>query len=103
MSNTDAKKFFEKALNYYKEKKFDLVEENFEAALELAPERVSILENLASIYYLNKKFKKSEETINKLNKLQIENDKLDEIKFYVLKKLEKFDELFIFLKKKKLF
>ena len=103
MANTDAKKFFEKALNYYKEKKFDLVEENFEAALELAPERVSILENLASIYYLNKKFKKSEEAINKLNKLQIENDKLDEIKFYVLKKLEKFDELFIFLKKKNYF
>ena len=97
------KKYFEKALNYYKEKKFDLVEENFEAALKFAPERVSILENLASIYFLNKKFKKSDEVINKLNNLGIVNDKLDEIKFYVLKKLEKFDELFIFLKKKNYF
>ena len=103
MGDSDAKKYFEKALNYYKEKKFDLVEENFEAALKFAPERVSILENLASIYFLNKKFKKSDEVINKLNNLGIVNDKLDEIKFYVLKKLEKFDELFIFLKKKNYF
>ena len=81
MGDSDAKKYFEKALNYYKEKKFDLVEENFEAALKFAPERVSILENLASIYFLNKKFKKSDEVINKLNNLGIVNDKLEEIKF----------------------
>ena len=50
MSEIDAKKLFKKALEYYKEEKFDLVEKNFEDALKLAPGRVSILENLASIF-----------------------------------------------------
>ena len=55
MSDKDAKIFFEKALKFFNEKKFDLVEKNFEEALKLAPGRVSILENLASIYFINKK------------------------------------------------
>ena len=42
MSDIDAKKFFEKALEYYKEKNFDLVEKNFEEAQKLAPNRTSI-------------------------------------------------------------
>ena len=58
MSDKDAKIFFEKALKFFNEKKFDLVEKNFEEALKLAPGRVSILENLASIYLINKKFVK---------------------------------------------
>ena len=100
MSEIEAKKFFNKALEYYKEKKFDLVEKNFEKALELFPNRVSILENLASIYYLNKKYKETESTLKKLEKLESKNQKLDELKFYVLKKLKKYDELIIFLKNK---
>ena len=54
MSDKDAKIFFEKALKFFNEKKFDLAEKNFEDALKLAPGRVSILENLASIYLINK-------------------------------------------------
>ena len=100
MSEIEAKKFFNKALEYYKEKKFDLVEKNFEKALELFPNRVSILENLASIYYINKKYKETEFTLKKLEKLESKNQKLDELKFYVLKKLKKYDELIIFLKNK---
>ena len=100
MSDIDAKKFFDKALEFYKVKKFDLVEENLEFALKLAPDRISILENLVSIYFLNKKFTKSKEVIDRLKELGVENNKIDEIKFYVLKKLSKFDELFLFLKKK---
>ena len=103
MGDSDAKKYFEKALNYYKEKKFDLVEENLELALKLAPDRISILENLVSIYFLNKKFTKSKKVIDRLKELGVENNKIDEIKFYVLKKLSKFDELFLFLKKKNYF
>lgn len=93
MSDIDAKKFFEKALGYYKEKKFNLAEKNFEEAKKLAPNRTSVLENLASIYFLNKKYKKSEEILSKLDELGFETDKLNEIKFYILKKLNKHEKL----------
>ena len=100
MSEIEAKNFFNKALEYYKEKKFDLVEVNFEKALELFPNRTSILENLASIYYINKKYKKADSTLLKLEKLGLKKEKFDKLKFYVLKKLKRYDELFIFLKNK---
>ena len=103
MSENEAKKFFEKAIENYNEKKFDLAEKNFESALNLSPSRISILENLASIYLLNKKFKKSEEVLNKLEKLSVDNIKLSEIKFYVLKNLNKHEELKKFLEKKNYF
>ena len=93
MSDIDAKKFFEKALGFYKEKKFNLAEKNFEEAKKLAPNRTSVLENLASIYFLNKKYKKSEEILSKLDELGFETDKLNEIKFYILKKLNKYEKL----------
>ena len=100
MSEIEAKKFFNKALEYYKQKKFNLVEENFEKALELFPDRESILKNLASIYFLNGKYKKTELTIDKFEKLGFKDKELDELKFNVLKKLKKYNELFIFLKDK---
>ena len=103
MSDNDAKIFFEKALKFFKEKKFDLVEKNFEDALKLAPGRVSILENLASIYLINKKFEKSENALIQLDKKGVNNDKLDEIKFYVLKNLKKNHDLENFLKEKNYF
>ena len=37
MSENEAKKFFEKAIENYNEKKFDLAEKNFESALNLSP------------------------------------------------------------------
>ena len=103
MSDIDAKIFFEKALQFFNEKKFDLVEKNFEDALKLAPGRVSILENLASIYLINKKFEKSENALIQLDKKGVNNDKLDEIKFYVLKNLKKNHDLENFLKEKNYF
>ena len=103
MSDKDAKIFFEKALKFFNEKKFDLVEKNFEDALKLAPGRVSILENLASIYLINKKFEKSENALIELDKKGVNNDKLDEIKFYVLKNLKKNRDLENFLKEKNYF
>ena len=103
MSDKDAKIFFEKALKFFNEKKFDLVEKNFEDALKLAPGRVSILENLASIYLINKKFEKSENALIELDKKGVNNDKLDEIKFYVLKNLKKNHDLENFLKEKNYF
>ena len=103
MSDKDAKIFFEKALKFFNEKKFDLAEKNFEDALKLAPGRVSILENLASIYLINKKFEKSENALIELDKKGVNNDKLDEIKFYVLKNLKKNHDLENFLKEKNYF
>ena len=103
MSDKDAKIFFEKALKFFNEKKFDLVEKNFEDALKLAPGRVSILENLASIYLINKKYEKSENALIQLDKKGVNNDKLDEIKFYVLKNLKKNHDLENFLKEKNYF
>ena len=103
MSENEAKKFFEKAIENYKEKKFDLAEKNFEAASNLLPNRISILENLVSIYFLNKKFEEAEQVLNKLDKLNVDNDKLSEIRFYVLKKLHKYEELHELLKKKNFF
>ena len=103
MSDKDAKIFFEKALKFFNEKKFDLVEKNFEDALKLAPGRVSILENLASIYLINKKYEKSENALIQLDKKGVSNDKLDEIKFYVLKNLKKNHDLENFLKEKNYF
>ena len=103
MSDNDAKKFFEKALDYYKEEKFDLVEKNFEEALRLAPNRISVLENLASVYFKNKKYKKAKKTLEHLDHLGIENDKLSELKFYILKKLHQFKELKNLLKQKRYF
>ncbi len=103
MSDNDAKKFFEKALGYYKEEKFDLVEKNFEEALKLAPNRISVLENLASVYFKNKKFKKAKKTLEHLDHLGIENDKISELKFYILKNLHQFEELKNLLKQKNYF
>ena len=103
MSENEAKKFFEKAIENYNEKKFDSAEKNFELALNLSPNRISILENLASIYFLNKKFEKAEQVLNKLEELSVDNNKLSEIKFYVLKKLDKYKELQELLKKKNYF
>ena len=103
MLEDEAIKFFEKAIENYNEKKFDSAEKNFELALNLSPNRISILENLASIYFLNKKFEKAEQVLNKLEELSVDNNKLSEIKFYVLKKLDKHKELQELLKKKNYF
>ena len=100
MLEDEAIKFFEKAIENYNEKKFDSAEKNFELALNLSPNRISILENLASIYFFNKKFEKAEQILNKLEELSVDNNKLSEIKFYVLKKLDKHKELQELLKKK---
>ena len=100
MPENEAKKFFEKAIGNYKNKKFDLAEKNFESALNLSPNRISILENLASIYFLNKKFNKADQVLTKLEEFSVDNNKLSEIKFYVLKKLNKHEELQELLKKK---
>ena len=53
MLDFNAKKLFEKGIEYFNDKKFMLAQDYFKRALELSPDRISILENLAVVYYLN--------------------------------------------------
>ena len=56
MPNIDAKELFDKGIEYFKQNQLSEAQENFEKALKLAPDRISILENLAIVYYSNKRF-----------------------------------------------
>ena len=96
MSEQEAKKFFDLGIKYFNEKKYFLAEKNFENALQLAPTRSSILDNLASVYFINSKYEKSLEIIDKLLKLNVKEKKIIDLKFKLLsilgetKKLQKF-------------
>lgn len=103
MSDEKAKKLFEKGTNFYKEKKLDLAQNSFEKALKYSPKRSSILKNLALIYFLNKNYKKSNEVLMKLEDQNIDDKDLNDLKFKVLKNLNKVDELKIFLDTKTTF
>ena len=93
MSETDAKKFFLEAIEHYKEKDFFLAEEKFEKALELSPNRISILENLAIVYFENNKYLKCEDTLNKIIDFGKDSKQIFILKFRALKKLDKTKEL----------
>ena len=75
MSEQEAKKFFDSGIKYFNEKKYPLAEKNFENALQLAPTRSSILDNLASVYFINSKYEKSLEIVDKLLKLNVKEKK----------------------------
>ena len=93
MSKLESKKIFEEGIEYFKKKNFFLAEEKFEKALKLYPNRVSILENLAVIYFINSRYHKSEDILNRLIKLGNDSIKVFDLKFKVLKKLNKLKEL----------
>ena len=103
MSDEKAKKLFEKGTNFYKEKKLDLAQNSFEEALKYSPKRSSILKNLALIYFLNKNYKKSNEVLIKLENQNIDDKDLNDLKFKVLKNLNKVNELKLFLDNKTTF
>ena len=93
MSDIESKFFFLKGIEHFNKKDFLLAENEFEKALELSPNRISILENLAKVYYINKSYNKSEKLLNKLIDLKKDSEEIFNLKFNVLKKLEKFKEL----------
>tara|TARA_B110000114_G_C14945798_1_gene338271 strand:+ start:140 stop:745 length:606 start_codon:yes stop_codon:yes gene_type:complete len=93
MSDIEAKILFEEGIKYFNEKNIYLAEEKFEKALILSPDRISILENLAKVYYLRKSYHKSENLLRKLIELGKDSLEIFNLKFKVLKKLEKFKEL----------
>ena len=93
MSEKEAKIFFDSGIKFFNEKNYILAEKNFEKALDLAPERISILENLASLYFINSKFEKSLEIINKLIDLKVKEKKIILLKYKILTILGKINEL----------
>lgn len=99
MSDEKAKKLFEKGINFYKEKKLDLAQDSFEEALKYSPDRPSILKNLALIHFFKKDYEKVNEILINLENQNIDDKELYELKFKVLKNLNKYDELNFFLDK----
>ena len=97
MCETDARKFFLEAIEHYKEKDFFLAEEKFEKALELSPNRISILENLAIVYFENNKYLKCEDTLNKIIDFGKDSKQIFILKFRALKKLDKTKELKLYI------
>ena len=93
MSEQEAKKFFDSGIKYFNEKKYPLAEKNFENALQLAPNRSSILDNLASVYFINSKYEKSLKIIDKLLKLNVKEKKIIYLKFKILSILGETKEL----------
>ena len=98
MSNQEAKIFFDLGVKYFKEKDYISAEKNFEKALNLAPKRLSILDNLASIYFINSKFEKSLTIINELFDLNVKEKKIIHLKYKVLRILGRIEELKKFYK-----
>ena len=93
MLEHESKKLFEEGIENFKKKDFLLAEEKFEKALKLYPDRISILENLAVVYFINNRYHKSEDLLNRLIELGFDSIKVFNLKFKVLKKLDKIKEL----------
>ena len=93
MSEQEAKKFFNSGVKFFNERNYVLAEKNFEEALNLVPGRLSILDNLASIYFINSKYEKSLEVIDKLLKLNVKEKKIIILKYKILTILGKTKEL----------
>ena len=100
MSDEKAKKYFEKGINFYKEKKIDLAQQNFEEALKYSPKRLSILKNLALIHFSKKNYEKVDKILREIENQNIDDKELDELRFKVLKNLNKSNQLKQFLDKK---
>ena len=73
MSDEKAKKYFEKGINFHKEKKIDLAQQSFEEALKYSPNRPSILKNLAIIHFYKKNYEKVDEILKKLENHSLKN------------------------------
>lgn len=103
MSDENAKKYFATGLKLYAEKQFDLAQKAFEEALALSPNRPSVLRNLALVYFINKNYLKANQVLEHLENFEQFDDDLNELKFKVLKNLNRLDELENFFIKNKNF
>ena len=95
----DLAELFEKGIEYFNAKELPLAEKYFEKALKLEPERISILENLALVYFSNEKFENSENILNKIIKLEKDSPRVFNLMLKALKKQDKIKELKLYLDK----
>ena len=93
MSEQEAKKLFDSGIKNFNNKNYFLAEKDFEKALELSPKRLSILDNLASIYFINSKFEKSLKLLDELLRLNVKEKKIIDLKYKNLAILGKTKEL----------
>ena len=84
---------FKKGLENLKNNNFDEAEEEFEKLNSLHPDNLGILNNLALIYFRNKKFFKSEKTLKKIIQLGKKDKNIIEFLILNLKKQDKIKEL----------
>ena len=91
------KNYFEKGIKYFSNKEFILAQEYFVKALELSPNRISILENLATVYYLNGNYFQAEIILDRMDKLDQSSSKIFDLMVKVLKKLGKIKKLKLYI------
>ena len=84
---------FKKGLENFKNNNLEQAEDEFEKLAVLHSDNLSILNNLALIYFQNKKFFKSEKTLKKIIKLGTKDKNIIEFLILVLKKQDKIKEL----------
>ena len=89
----NAKKLFENGIKEFNKKKFILAKQSFKDALEFAPERISILENLALVYFIINEFEDSEKILKKIKTLGGYTKKSFEMMINTLRKQGKISEL----------
>ena len=69
-----AKIFFEKGINFYLEGSYELAENAFNDSLNLAPDRLSIINNLIKVYVKTEKIEELKSLIDKHNHLSNEEE-----------------------------
>ena len=92
---------FKKGLENFKNNNFNQAEEDFEKLLIIHPENLNILNNLALVYFKNKKFNKSEITLKKIIETNNEDKNTIEFLILVLKKQDKIEEIKKYILEKK--
>ncbi len=99
-----AKKLFEEGISQFNLNKFNLAKKYFEDALKFAPDRISILENLALVNFKIQDYQKSKILLNQIDKLNKETEKSFKMMVNVLLKMGDIDELktYIEIKLKKI-
>ena len=88
-----AKKLFEEGISQFNLNKFNLAKKYFEDALKFAPDRISILENLALVNFKIQDYQKSKILLNQIDKLNKETEKSFKMMVNVLLKMGDIDEL----------
>ena len=102
----NAKKLFENGIKEFNNNNFILAKQLFKDALKFAPERISVLENLALVYFKMDEFENTELILKKIGNLGEHTNKSFEMMINSLRKQGKIFELKNFieneLKKKEL-